>query len=312
MRQIHFVLATFIGVALFCIGGVALADEQIFGYLYTPETLPKGAFEFEQWITANFEQSQGDYLNLPMRSEFEYGVTDNFQASIYLNYSYINANRNGVDGTTSGPGVPQNADPLARFEATRWDSVSAEFIYRVLSAYKDPIGFGLYFEPAYGPRESELEGKLLFSKHFLEDRLVLAMNLNFEWEWEKKTGNLLAEEPEFPTTERESEFELQLGASYLFAPGWRAGVEYRNVYHYVGHTIFSSSNKEWQAQFLGPNIHYGSKDWWMTLTALMQLTNAKAYNEEYRGEHRGRSRVRWRGDTLGRHPTQSGLQLLDW
>jgi hypothetical protein len=173
----------------------------------------------------------------------------------------------------------------------------------VLSAYKDPIGFGLYFEPAYGPRESELEGKLLLQKNFFEDRLILAMNLNFEWEWEKKTGNLNADEPEPPTTEHESQFELQLGASYLFAPGWRAGLEYRNVNHYVGHTIFSSSNKEWQASFFGPNIHYSSKDWWVTLTALMQLSNAKGYNEEFQenivgGRVYGDAATRWDGVRL--------------
>ena len=300
MRRPRFVLAAFIGLALTCIASAALAHEQLFGYVYVTDTLPKGGFEFEQWITANFKQSQGDYLNLPMRSEFEYGFTDNFQGSVYLNYSYLNANRNGVNGETGGPGVPQNADPFARYEATRWDSVSAEFIYRLWSPYKDPFGFALYFEPAWGPRESELEGKLLFQKNFLDDRLVLAANLIFEWEWEKKTGNLNGEEPEFPTTERESQFELALGASYLFAPGWRAGLEFRNVHHYVTHNLFSQSNKEWQASFLGPNIHYASKDWWMTLTALAQLPVARAYNEEYE-ENIVNSRVyggaatRWEG-----------------
>jgi hypothetical protein len=281
MRRSRGVLAAIIGAAMSFVSSGSPADEQIFGYLYTPDTLPKGSFEFEQWVTANYKQSQGDYLNLPMRSELEYGFTDDFQGSIYLNYSYINAYRNGVSGETGGLGIPQNANPDARFTATRWDSVSAEFIYRILSAYKDPLGFGVYFEPAYGPRESELEGKLLFQKNFLEDRLVFAMNLNFEWEWEKKTGKLDPEGPEAATTERESNFELQLGASYLFVPGWRAGLEYRNVNHYVGHTLFSQSNKEWQASFLGPNIHYGAKDWWMTLAALMQLRNAKGYNEEF-------------------------------
>jgi hypothetical protein len=64
--------------------------------------------------------------------------------------------------------------------------------------------------------------------------------------------------------------------------------------------LFNQSNKEWQASFLGPNIHYASKDWWMTLTALTQLPVARAYNDEYQ-ENIVNSRVyggaatRWEG-----------------
>ncbi|MBI5396876.1 MAG: hypothetical protein HZA91_16395, partial [Verrucomicrobia bacterium] len=31
--------------------GSASATERVFAYTYEPETLPKGAFEFEQWVT---------------------------------------------------------------------------------------------------------------------------------------------------------------------------------------------------------------------------------------------------------------------
>jgi hypothetical protein len=262
----------------------AFADEALFGYLYTTETLPKGVFEYEQWATANYRQSQGTYLGLPLRSEIEYGVTDNFQAALYLNYSYVRAFANNRFGETSGPGVPNNADPNATYRRWRLDGVSAEFIYRLLSPYKDPFGFALYLEPTWGSQESELEAKLLFQKNFLDDRLVLAANVIFEWSREKKTGGfgLPPDDPgAAPSTEKETQFEVALGASYLFAPGWRAGIEYRNVNHYAGAYSFSNSNKEWQASYLGPNIHYGSKKWWITFTALGQLPAGHAYNEEF-------------------------------
>ena len=63
----------------------ARADEPLFGYVYTTDLLPKGKWEFEQWITGRYKQSQGRYLGLPMRTELEYGVADNFQIAGYLN-----------------------------------------------------------------------------------------------------------------------------------------------------------------------------------------------------------------------------------
>lgn len=262
----------------------AFADEALFGYLYGTETLPKGTFEFEQWATANYKQSQGSYLALPMRSELEYGFTDNFQASLYLNYSYLQANRNNVFGETSGPGVPENAAPDSPYRRLRFDGASAEFIYRLLSPYKDPFGFALYLEPAWGSQESELEAKLLFQKNFIDDKLVLVANVIGEWEREKQTGNpnLPPDDPgSSPRTEKETQFEFALGASYMFAPAWRAGLEYRNVNHYAGAYSFSNSNREWQASYLGPNVHYASKNWWVTFTALAQLPAGHGYTEEY-------------------------------
>jgi len=253
----------------------AFADEQPFGYLYVTDTLPKGVLEYEQWATANYRQSRGSYLGMPLRSELEYGITDNFQGSLYLNYSFVNANQNGVSGETSGPGVPENAAPDARYRRWRFDGASAEFVYRLLSPYKDPFGFALYLEPTWGNAgNNELEAKLLFQKNFLDDRLILAANVTAEWEREVQTGNpaLPPDDPEAsPRIEKETQLEFGLGASYLFAPGWRAGIEYRNVNHYAGAYSFSSDNKEWQASYLGPNIHYASKKWWVTFTALGQL-----------------------------------------
>jgi hypothetical protein len=68
-----------------------LADEPLFGYTYTADLLPKGKWELEQWITDREGQAFGHYHNFKFRTEVEYGLTDNFQLSGYLNYSYLNA-----------------------------------------------------------------------------------------------------------------------------------------------------------------------------------------------------------------------------
>src|SRR5260221_5496809 len=168
--------ALFLVVAL-CVAASATAGESPFGYVYTTDTHPKGKREFEQWLTQRYGQSQGDFDLWQLRSEFEYGVTDRLQTALYLNHGSVNAFHTRPDGTT-GPGafVPDDVDPDARYQKRFFESISNEWIYRVLSPYKDPIGLALYIEPSWGPDKRELEGKLILQKNFLEDRLMWALN----------------------------------------------------------------------------------------------------------------------------------------
>src|SRR5256885_688419 len=66
------------------------ADERFFTYVYEADVLPAGKWEFEQWLTyrkgfpegdRNFAQHLWDF-----REEIEYGVTDHFSSSCYLNF----------------------------------------------------------------------------------------------------------------------------------------------------------------------------------------------------------------------------------
>ncbi len=67
------------------------ADERRFTYTYEPEVLPKGGLEFEQWVTlrtqrtAGGEVQQENYNLWEFREELEYGVTDKYSVSLYLN-----------------------------------------------------------------------------------------------------------------------------------------------------------------------------------------------------------------------------------
>src|SRR6185436_14583558 len=70
---------------------LARADDRRFTYTYEPELLPKGAMEFEQWITLRTQRTsggdvkQGNYNLWELREELEFGVTDNYSVSLYLN-----------------------------------------------------------------------------------------------------------------------------------------------------------------------------------------------------------------------------------
>ncbi len=268
--------AALVGAALWAAVGAglqpALAGESPFGYVYTTDTHPKGVWEFEQWLTNRRQQSRGDYSAWQSRSEIEYGVTDALQAALYANFTQVNAFHNRPDGTT-GPGafVPDSADPDARYRNRFFESVSNEWIYRVLSPYKDPIGLAFYVEPSYGPKVRELEGKIIVQKNFLEDQLIWAANFTAAREKQSFHGDW----------EKEAETEFTTGLAYAFAPRWAAGAEYRRHTGYDGYS-FSRGNREFAANFIGPSVHYAGRSWWLTATWLTQLRNATGYTDEAR------------------------------
>ncbi len=254
------------------------ANEGIFGFAYTTETLPKGKAELEQTYAGRYGKNHGSYSNSFFRTELEYGVTDNLQAAVYFNSRYVHANKNNADGTTGGEDVPDDANPNKSYSKFKFETVSFEGIYRLLSPYKDPFGFAVYLEPSVGPDKYEIEPKLLFQKNFFEDRLVVVLNMGWEMEWAR---NVTEEVNGIEMTEWEHEMEFQnvLGASYQVFSNWRAGVEFQNVNKFG---TFSLRDIEHNAYFLGPNIHYASQDFWVTGALLFQLPMAHGHSQDQR------------------------------
>ena len=94
---------------LFFAPSLARADEPLFGFTYTTDLLPKGKFEIEQWSTTRFTKATGNFWLQENRTEFEYGVNDRFQLSLYQDYSSNSAFHNGPFGATT-PGEPFSYD----------------------------------------------------------------------------------------------------------------------------------------------------------------------------------------------------------
>ncbi len=256
----------------------ALAHENVFGFMYTTETLPKGEWELEQVYQGKYGKNHGSYANSFFRTELEYGFTDNFQGSVYINSRSVHANKNNPDGTTGGEDVPDDADPNKNFSEYKFETVSFEGIYRLLSPYKDPFGLAIYLEPAVGPDQYEVEPKLFFQKNFLEDRLIVALNMAWEMEWAR---NKEGEDNGVEQFEWEHEMESQntLGASYRLVDHWRGGVEFLNVNKFG---TFSLRDIEHNAYFLGPNLHFANQAFWTTAAVLFQLPWARGHSEEQR------------------------------
>src|SRR5262249_22802775 len=140
---------------------------------------------------------------------------------------------------------------------------SGEAIYQVLNPFTDDFGFAVYLEPAIGAGERALEGKLLFQKNFMEDRLILAANVNLEY--------VLAHDVAAGDWEHETALEFCWGASYRFARGWYGGFELHNENGFDGHLLFGHANAETNAFYFGPALHYGGESWWATLALYQQL-----------------------------------------
>jgi len=229
----------------------AHADEPPFGSVYTTELLPEGGSEAEQWVTWATSKPDEQFDEVEGRTEVEYGITNRFQLALYANYQWTKI-------VPKGPGALDGAT-----DTTRFTGFSGEAIYQVLNPFTDAFGFAVYVEPAIGAGERALEGKLLFQKNFFEDRLILAANVNLEYVW---AHDVAADE-----WAHESAFEIYLGASYRFAPGWYGGVELLNENGFEGHLLFDHAHAETNAFYFGPALHYGSETWWATLAVYQQL-----------------------------------------
>jgi hypothetical protein len=149
-----------------------------------------------------------------------------------------------------------------------------EHVVKLLNPYTDPIGFGLYLEPAFGPNVRELEVKALFQKNFFGDRLIAAANVTFETEHEEHEGEV----------EKASMIDLVVGASYRVADNWMAGIEFRNHREFQGYWL---NHPEHSAYFLGPTLHYATKDFWVTASWRHQLPMVQAFNQDQRDVSRG-------------------------
>lgn len=252
----------------------ASAGEGTFGWLYTLDLQPKGKLEFEQKVDATHKQSAGSYNWTQYRSELEYGVTNDLQVAGYLNAYSINANKNYVNPEacndavpcTAGFGVPAaTSGSTDAFSQRGIDGFSLEAIYRITNPLTSPVGVGIYIEPTYGKLENELETRLILQSNFLDDRLIVAINLLSELEREKYADGVI----------HNSMLDLLYGVNYRFAPRWTAGIEGRLHTDFDGNFYQSHSQT---ANFIGPVMHYAEKNWWITAAWRHQL-NGHCYND---------------------------------
>ena len=223
----------------------ARADDRPFAFAYTTDIEAQSEKEIEQEITWFSGHARGAFQEIESRTEFEYGVTDDFQASFYLNYDWSRAR------ALLGPA-----------EISSLPGVSGEFIYRLMNVYFDPIGLALYVEPSIGNGTRSFEVKALLQKNFLNDRLRFALNLNAEDRWEKDGLGHYG---------RSSALEFYSGLAYNLTPEWSIAAEFDNERGFDGLVLGGSSRIADNAYFLGPTISYIGHPFRVVLGAQTQL-----------------------------------------
>jgi hypothetical protein len=233
-------IAALAAASLLGVASPAHADERPYTYTYDTDVLPKGKWEFEQWLTHRRGKAGQTFSRWDFREEIEYGLTDNLGVSGYLNFRQ-----------------KKTLTPTSEDESFSFEGISTEFKYRILNPEKHPIGFAIYFEPTYNGNEVELEEKLILDMH-LGEKWMAAVNATLEQEWE--WGGAM--------TEKETVAEFSGGLAYKLTPNWSLGLE--AVHHHVFGEI-GFDNRKGSAWFVGPNVHYGSESWWATLTVLPQV-----------------------------------------
>jgi hypothetical protein len=236
-----------VGASLLSFSAPARADDQPFLTLYTTDIDTQGERELEQFFTWKSGHADAAFNEFESRSEFEYGITDNLQGSLYLNYDW---SRERVHNPL---GLPESDSNLG---------VSGELIWRVMNVYFDPVGLAFYFEPAVGTHERSFETKVLLQKNFFNDTLRTALNVNLEDRWEHDPSGHWNEG---------SALEFNLGAAYNITPVWSLGVEFDNERGFDGEVIGTDQRPVSNSFYLGPTIQYVGRPFTITLGAQTQL-----------------------------------------
>jgi hypothetical protein len=213
-----------------------LAGARHFTFVYEAVTSPPGSLDVENWITWSRTSNPRRVDEVDFRHEFEFGITDKFQASVYVaDWFYA-------------------ADP--EHSGFTYSDSALELIYNLTNPVVDPLGLAAYEEIRVGDRVFELESKLIAQKDI--GPLILAYNATLEAVWEG-TG----------WQNRQGELQQALGASYEISQRVSVGIEMLHEF------VFPEwrDNERIRNFFIGPNVSFRHRNWFVTMTALAQATN---------------------------------------
>jgi len=264
-RVIHAVRALVLGAILALAAGPLQAHERVFAFTDTAEILPKGAFEYEQWVSNRFGRAEGVYSRWDLRSEFETSFTERLGAALYLNLKNVYQSVQDQD-----PLSPTFGSDIST-EETGFEGVSFELKYLLMNPNEKPFGLLLYLEPTFGNGELETEVKLILSTGWSE-KWQAALNLIAEPEWI------------YQASSQGSELTLIGSAAlgYALSPScWLGGeARYRSV---ITDFNDSKAGAEHGGLYAGPSVHASYEKFWLSFSILAQVNG---WPETFKGEPR--------------------------
>lgn len=222
----------------------AAASERSFVFTQESRVLAPGQSEFEPWTT--FRAGRSHYYSaLDGRLELEHGLLPGLQLALYWNFA--TETQDVVTDSLTGE--------LSRVTSSEFASASAELKYQLSDPTADLLGSALYFETTLGPRESELEAKLIVDRNL--GRWLLCANAIGELELEPVRSA--------DGSELEKAFVLTptLAAAYLFPHG-SLGLELRAPLGLAG-------DADSATLFGGPVLRWSDAGFWAALGLQPQL-----------------------------------------
>ncbi|MCL2918866.1 DUF6662 family protein [Shewanella litorisediminis] len=274
--------ATKLGLCIFALLATAvsqhsLAGEDLFGYIKGAEALPEGASELYQKVTVRDGKSVASYQGIDFETEYEYGVSNKFSSSVSAKFMSLDTKGLSIDGYLPG----------AKDIGFKASGVELGMAYMFLSPAKDDVGLqaslSLDYDwidkhSGYDKDTLSLELGLQTQKYFMEGELVWLGNMAVETTYANRAPiDNLPEDFDWPTDpEMEIELKFGTGLSYRFAPNWFVSAEV--LYETEFETEVGQERWSW---FAGPSLHYGSANWWATLTWLPQLAGG---GEQFDGQ----------------------------
>ena len=229
-------LVLFLGLILL-LATAADASQRRFTHSYEATTQPKGAWEYEQWVTwKTHRDDDSQFDRFDIRHEIEYGLTDKLQLALYFDWRY-----------RDGRSVSK--------DRAEFRDVAFEAIYNLTDPTADPLGLAVYGEVKVGDEFLELEGKLLAQKNF--GPVAAVYNLIVEAEYE---GAHLDED--------KGKIEQTAGISYQVSPAFLVGAEF---VHEIGFPDWDTTGHN--VLYVGPNVSWRHKTWWITATQLFQVSD---------------------------------------
>jgi hypothetical protein len=223
------------------------AGATIRSFVYTQEShvLAPGESELEPWTTYRVGHSRY-YSGLDGRMELEHGLAPGLQLALYWNF------RTETQDVVTDTLTRQ----LSRVTSSEFSSASAELKYQLSDAAADALGSALYLEATLGPRESELEARVIVDRSV--GNWLFAGNAVAELELEPLRG------PEGSELETALVLSPIVSGAYLLPHGASLGVELRAP-------LGVSGDQKSATLFGGPVVRIADDGMWAALGVEPQL-----------------------------------------
>jgi hypothetical protein len=236
------------GAAVWCcsIAGVASATPRPLPFTYSPQTLPAGALELEQYVDATpvrvARENAADTtavtsLRFRLESELEYGLTDSVEVAWYF-----------VFEQAASPGVP----------ALRFQGVKQRVRFQLAERGEWPVDLGVYLEVAEFHNEVEFEEKVLLGKRF--GRFDLNANLWVEQEYY------------FQENAWKFVYNPSIGVAFEASPHFSVGLEYWARGRFDrGSGAEAAESPSRTRHYLGPTLMGQAGEYFLSLGAYARM-----------------------------------------